>query len=78
MTLEDFDNLNTGDRVKFTNPWNAEPVCGTVTRIHPDEIRIVWDDSTPGYKQEMTILRHQVRIYQPMYAPFVVLPKETK
>jgi hypothetical protein len=76
MILSEYDELKTGSRILFKNPDpNYPSVEGTVTRISADEVKIIWDDSTPENKKEMTILRGQVATYgRAIYGPFEVLP----
>ena len=68
MTVDEFDRLADGGVVEFRNPVGGHTVAGVVTRAGTDEVKVRWRDG-----QEMTILRHQVRIYRDVYAAFRVV-----
>jgi hypothetical protein len=73
MTLQEFDALKTGDRVKFTNPVTLQSREGTVKRILSDEILITWDDNTSNNKQELEIVRAWLRTFYHIYSTIEVL-----
>lgn len=72
MTTTDFDLLEEGDRVEFTNPITRAVSVGTVRRQsrRSESVIIEWDGGT-----HMEILRHQLRIYRTYYETFRVLPR---
>ena len=76
MTLDEFDALRDGDRVRLFSRWLNAWVAGVVSTLGArgplpddyDEIEVAWDDG-----KVMRVKRHEVRVFREYYEPIQVV-----